>query len=114
MAEKLYPLNDFAMFVKLKDIDSETGVVAPLTEGTVTAFLATTNEADATAADGTLSVEAVHISSGKWLVFFDASVLTLTLLETHFAAATPYLIVQQSNGFRVYEELEYSESRAAA
>lgn len=113
MATALVPLNDLAFFVKLQEVSTSTGAKSPLTTGTVTAFLATSNAADAIAADPTLSVSATHISGGKWLVFFDASVLTLSLLEGLFAAVTPYLIVQQSNGFRVYEELVYSESREA-
>lgn len=108
----LYPLNDFAKYVKLKDISSTTGVVTPLTTGTVTAFLSTGNTPSATAADPTLSMSAVHQSNGKWLVFFDASVLTDSLLQTNFASAAPYLILEYANGFRVYFTGEYSETRA--
>ncbi len=114
MATSLYPLNDLGLFVKLKDINATTGVVTPLTTGTVTAFLATTNTPAATAADPSLSVSATHISNGKWLVFFDAAVLTASLLATHFASNTPYLIMEYANGFRVYHEMAYSASREAA
>lgn len=113
MATELSPLNDLAFFAKLQQVSTSTGAKTPLTSGTVTAFLATSNAADATAADASLSVSAVHVTGGKWLVFFDASVLTLTLLETHFASVTPYLIIEQEDGFRVYHELEYSEAKAA-
>lgn len=107
----LYPLNDFAKYVKLRDISSVTGIVSPLTTGTVTAFLSTGNTPSATAADPSLSMPAVHQSAGKWLVFFDASVLTDALLQTHFANTPPYLIIEYANGFRVYFTGEYSETR---
>jgi hypothetical protein len=108
----LYPLNDLAFFAKLKDINSATGEVSNLTTGTVTCFLATASTPAATAADPTLSNTATHLSNGKWLVFFDASVLTASLLATHFASTAPILIIQYPNGFRVYYSGTYSESRA--
>lgn len=113
MATSLYPLNDFAMFAKLKDISSSTGAVSNLTTGTVSFFIATSNAPDAEEADATLSGSATHVSNGKWLVFLDASVLDPTLLDSLFATATPYLILQYSNGFRVYHELAYTASRQA-
>ncbi len=107
----LYPLNDLAFYVKLKDIDSATGAVSNLTTGTVTCFLATDDGPSATAADPTLSTTAVHLSSGKWLVFLDASVLTASLLATHFASTAPILIIQYPSGFRVAYTGTYAETR---
>lgn len=108
---KLYPLNDLALTVKLQDINPATGVKSPLTVGTVTAFLATSDSPTAVAADGTLSMSATHIGSGKWLVFFDATVLTPALLATHFASTPPVLIVVYPSGIRAYLTLEYQPSR---
>lgn len=107
----LYPLNDFAKFLRPKDIDSATGEVAPLTTGIVTAFLATAFGPTATAAHASLSVPAIHLTNGKWLVFIDASVLDPTLLDTLFSTTPPYLIVQYPSGFRVYYSGEYQASR---
>lgn len=109
----LYPSNDLAVTVTLEDIDSITGVKSPLTTGTVTAFIASSNSPTATAADPSLSVSAVHTNNpaGKWLVFFDATVLAPGLLDTLFSAAVPYLIVEQSGGVRAYVEMEYVASR---
>lgn len=108
---KLYPLNDFATFVKLKDISPTTGVVTPLTTGTVTAFLATSFGPTAVAADATLQTTAVHVGNGKWLVFLDAAVLTAALLNSKFASTPPYLIVQYAGGLRVYYVGAYVPSR---
>lgn len=107
----LYPLNDFAKFVKPKDVDSATGVVTNLTSGTVTAFFSTGNTPAAVAADPALSMNAIHVGGGKWLIFFDAAVLTASLLDTKFAASPPYLIVQYPSGFRVYYTGKYVASR---
>lgn len=107
----IYPLNDFAMFVKLYDINSTTGAKTPLTSGSVTAFLATTNTPTATSADPSLSVSCVHVGSGKWLVFFDASLLTASLMDSLFGSTPPFLIVQYPDGVRAYIELEYQASR---
>lgn len=109
----MYPSNDLAVTVTLQEIDSLTGVKNPLTTGTVTAFIATSNSPTATAADPSLSVSATHLNNpaGKWLIFFDASVLTPALLSSLFSAATPYLIVEQTNGVRAYVEMSYVASR---
>jgi hypothetical protein len=97
----IWPLNDFALKAKLKDIDPATGVVAPLLTGTVTAFLATSNLPTATAADPTLSVTAANLGAGAWLVFFDATVLLPSLLDSLFAATPPYCIIVYPSGLRV-------------
>lgn len=109
----LYPLNDFLVKVSLRTVDSVTGIETPLTTGTVTAFLSTGNGPTATAADASLSVSATHIGKGVWLIAIDAAVLTPTLLDPLFASATPYLIVQQTGGVRVYAAVTYTTSRPA-
>jgi hypothetical protein len=112
MATYLYPLNDLALAVTLKTVDASTGDVSVLTTGTVTGFLATTNTPSATAADPTLVATCNYSTSrSKWIVTIDAAILTVSLLNTHFAAATPYLILQSANNFRGYVTLTYSASR---
>lgn len=108
----LYPLNDFAKYLRLPDINSTTGNVGYLTSGSVTAFLSTTNGPTATAADATLVMSPTYVpAKQKWLLYFDASVLTVNLLNTLFASTPPYLIVQYPSGFRVYFAGEYVAER---
>jgi hypothetical protein len=112
----LYPLNDFAVRVTLKDIDTTPGSPTfgksiPLTSGSVTAFLATSNAPTAAAADPSLTMSPTHIANGVWLVSFDAAVLTAALLATLFAATLPFLIVQKPSGVRVYYDVVYQASR---
>lgn len=111
----MYPSNDLAITVTLQEIDAVTGVKGPLTTGTVTAFITTSTSPTATAADPSLSVEATHLNNpaGKWLIFFDASLLTPALLDSLFSGTPPYLIVQQANGIRAYAPMEYVASRPA-
>lgn len=110
----IYPLNDFALTVgPLKTVNPETGAKEPLTTGVTTAFLATSNEPTAAAADPSLSVACPHIGGGKWLVLFDAGVLTPQLLAQHFAATPPYLIISQPGAVRAYVECTYQPSRPA-
>ena len=84
------------------------------TSGVVTGFLATSADPDATAADPTLEATIVYTGSGgQWLVKYDAAALTPELLAEHFAAATPYTIIEQPGGFRVVVEMEYDPIRYA-
>jgi hypothetical protein len=110
----LYPANDFAKFLTgVKDINSSTGALSDTpSTATITAFFSTANLPTSTASDPSLSVNAVWISGNKWLIFFDASVLTYTLLDSTFGSSAPYLIVDYNNGFREYFAGEYSASRA--
>ncbi len=112
-APNLYPLNDFILKVKLKEVVAGSVSATPLTTGTVTGFLSTALTPTATAADASLVATCAHVSGGTWRVSVDASLLTAALLNTHFASATPYLILQQADGFRTYVTLAYSASRAA-
>jgi hypothetical protein len=110
----LAPLNDFVLQATLKEVDATTGQYVPVTSGSVTAFLATSNASDAAAADPSLVATAVHVKNGRWLITFDAATLTKQLLSTLFASATPYCIITRSGGFRRYVQLAYSDSEAAA
>lgn len=109
----LYPLNDLVLEVKLTKVNTTTGATEPLTTGTVTAFIANANTPTATAADPTLTGTCTHVGSGRWIIEFDAAILTAALLASLFASATPYCIVQVTNGTRTYIELVYAASRAA-
>lgn len=115
----LYPLNDLGFTVPLKKIDTDSasatfGKAIALTTGTVTAFLATSDLPTAAAADATLVATCTHVANGKWLIHFDGAALTASLLNTHFAAATPYMIVQVSGDIRVAVTLEYQAARPAS
>ena len=113
MKLKLYALNDFAVKAKLKDVNSD-GEIVPLTTGVVTAFISTGYTSTATAADPSLNCAVTHIGDGFWLIKLDAAVLTASVLGAIFTGSTvPYLIIQQSNGIRVYAEMEYLPSRKA-
>lgn len=109
----LYPLNDFSVKVKLREINPTTGVVSPLTTGTVTAFLATSDAPTAGAADPALEMTPTHLGGGVWLIFFDATVLTAALLATHFAATPPVLVVVQPGGIRTANAISYAAARPA-
>jgi hypothetical protein len=109
----LYALNDFFVKTKLFAGNPTTGAVTPLTAGTVTAFLATSNTASATAADPALSMSPTHLGDGVWLIFFDAAVLTTALLDPLFGSTPPYLIIQQPGGLRVYAPVTYTTARPA-
>jgi hypothetical protein len=115
----LSPLNDFNRTVLLEVVDGVTGVITPVTTGTVTGFLATSNLPTAGSADASLSVSGVYIGgangyeAGTWLFAIDAAVLTPALLDTHFASATPYFIVGRVSGVRRYEKLAYKPALAA-
>lgn len=109
----LYAANDFFVKAKLTTGSPTTGDVTPLTSGTVTAFLSTTNGPSAVAADPALSMAPTHLGGGIWLIFFDAGVLTAPLLDPLFAASPPYLIVEQPGGVRVYASVTYAPSRPA-
>lgn len=113
MAISLYPLNDLVVKVTLKAVDPTTGRIVPVSGDTVIGFIATSNSPTAIAADPSLSVTANSIGGGVYLVAFDASILTPTLLATLFTTVTPYLIVQDTNNIRVYSQMVYTASRAA-
>lgn len=108
----LYPLNDLVLEVKLTKVNTTTGAVEPLTTGTVSAFLATSPTATS-GIDASLVGTCTHIGSGRWIIEFDAAILTAALLATHFASNTPYCIISVLNGTKTYVQLVYATSRAA-
>lgn len=110
----LFPLNDFAFKIALKEIDSLTGVKRPLTTGTVTGFLSTGSDYSATAADATLVCTLVHLGGGSWLVFMDASILIGSLLNGLFASTPPNFITVQTGGVRTFTPCVYAAARQTA
>jgi hypothetical protein len=127
MAEfDLVPLNDFTVHVPIHYNHATTGTKTPLTTGTVTGFISTSKTSSATAADATLEASLVYVggnpietgssvnhAAGTWQFQLDAAVLTLALLEQHFANATPYLIVKSDNNIRRWKALNYVPNLAA-
>jgi hypothetical protein len=110
MAVPLSPENDLALVVTLKTVGSNGGVI-PLTEATCTTFLTTSSAPTATAVGGLTGTVTETNTPGRYLVSYTAGTLAAATLATHFAAATPYLVVRQVNGFRVYVEMLYSAGR---
>lgn len=106
----LSPLNDFAKYVKGKEISSTNGAVMAQTSSSITAFFSTGYASTATAADPTLSVTAAYVSGKGFLVFFDRSILTPTLLASCFGASDPYLIVDDNDGWRRYYAGTYTDA----
>lgn len=110
----LTPLNDFALTAEMRTPNLVTGKSEPLTSGSVTAFLATTNTQTATAADPSLSVICTHVGRGVWLAHFDASVLPLALLNTLFAGTGfAYCHFVSLNNVRKYVPVVYSATAPA-
>lgn len=110
----LYPKNDLAFVATIK-VATDAGVLAPLNTGTGTAFLATSSSSTATAADPSLVGEVVYTNKpGKWLVRFDADLLTPALLASLFANATPYCIVEFEGDVRAVIELAYLDAKLVA
>jgi hypothetical protein len=109
----LYAENDFAKYLTgVKDISSTTGAVTDTpSTATIACFFATGQDPDDTPADPTLSMNAVWVSGNKWLIFFDRTALTFTLLESKFASTPPYLIVDYPGGFREAFTGEYVSIR---
>lgn len=123
MTLELSPLNSLFATIYVPTVSLTDGVESGLTTGTMTAFLATSPDPDAVAADGTLSVACAHIGQaspttgqfplGTWLINFPKSVLTVTLLDQLFESTAPYLIVEHSTSMRVETKLKYKRSRKA-
>lgn len=109
--DTIYPANDWACKVKLKDISVIDGSIGPLTTGIVRAFLSTSAGPTATPADSTFDIHATHLGNGIWLILFDAAVLTATLMQSLFGSTPPYLIVEYGGGFRVSTPLVYATTR---
>lgn len=122
MADRpLSPLNDFDRTVLIEEVNT-SGVVVPVVDisgGAIIGFLAAGKEPTAATVTAAFSVSGVYIGgangydAGTWLFQIDASALTAALLDQYFASATPYFIVQRTNGKRRYEKLKYTPSWAA-
>lgn len=115
MAFELNPSNDLSLQVTLKTVDPDTQDILPLTEGTVLAFLATSDSPTATAADATLTTTCTYSTKKKkWLVPFQGSALTPSLLASLFASTPPWCIVTaNATDVRVAIDGEYVPSRVA-
>jgi hypothetical protein len=117
--DALSPGNKLFRIALIETVDGSTGETTPIVSGTVTAFLAQSNDPDATTANVLFSVSATHVGVadgdfplGSWLIVIPA--LSATLLDTYFnTTAPPYLIVVRANEARVYEKLHYKRSKAA-
>lgn len=102
MARTVAPLNTITRHVVIKEMNDD-GVLVPVTSGTWTMFLATSNAADAATADAALSVSMTYeggandLAAGTWQGKILGSSFTLSLYDTHFASqGYGYLIVQNS------------------
>lgn len=117
---KLSPLNEFDRAIVVESINTSTGTKAPVTTGTVTGFLATSFDPEATTAHASLSVSGVYIggqlkvtgetatyAAGTWLFHIDASVLTVALLDGLFLTTTPYFHVSKVDSNRLVFSLDY-------
>lgn len=111
MIPVITPKNDCAFLVTLRLVD-DTGRYTNLSTGTLTAFLATSDASTATAADNSLVGSVVYTGAGgRWLVRFDASILTSALLASLFASTTPYIIIEGENNVRFAIEAAYSDTK---
>jgi hypothetical protein len=118
MSIALYPLNDLSVSVPIANVNA-SGVAVPVTVATITAFLATSNDPAATAADPTFVVTPVYTgttvpvpggTAGVWLVQFDAAANfgNPALIDSLFRATPPWLIVQTTGGIRIAIPLSYT------
>ncbi len=119
--DALSPGNKLFRVALIETVDGTTGETTPIVSGTVSAFLAISNDPDATTANAAFAVNAVHVGIavptalqpfplGSWLIVIPA--LSATLLDTYFTTVAPYLIVVRASEARVYEKLHYKRSKA--
>lgn len=110
MTIALNPYNDLTLLVTLKTVTLASGVITPVSSGTVAAFLATSNSPTATVADPTLNATCTYTGSlGRWTIAWDGAVLTPTLAAT----ITYAIITLNATDIRVAVALTYGASRAA-
>lgn len=122
----LAPLNPLTRHVLLETLDA-SGTRTPVTTGTVTGFLATSDEPDATAADAALVATCAHVGGneivdgeddlhppGTWQIKFSPATFTVSRLDGLFldTGDEPYLIITTPND-RVTEKLRYQRSLRA-
>lgn len=130
MARPLVPLNSITRRFFVETTNPDDGTVVPFTAGTVTAFLATSEDPDATALDPSVQVTPTHIGLatpgtgqyplGWWLFTIPANVLTAGLLDPLFAPPAPnapgkpvFLLVQVEGVLRRSELLVYKRAERA-
>ena len=105
----LYPDNDLAFKVKLKQLNLTSGDVEAMTAGTVNAFLSATKGGTQS---GMLTTTLSSIGDGVWLGIFDASILPDSTIDPVFGtAAFAYLCLVFANGFKVWYTLPYVRYR---
>lgn len=109
----LNPKNDFGFFATLWSINLTTGAKTPLTTGSVSVFLATSDDPTAGPADATLTGTATHVGNGKWLIFVDATKLgDVALLDSLFlAGGAVYVVLEQTNNIRAALPVPYVRNR---
>jgi hypothetical protein len=109
---KISSQNPLLLAVKFKK-QSASGSISTAyhSTGTVSAFLATSGASDAEAAEASLVATCSYDSANApwWSVYFPASVLTQTLMDTHFASAECWAIVEHSGGVREAIQLDYDD-----
>lgn len=110
-APKISSQNPFKIKVKFKSSTAGSTVTTFQTTGTASAFLATSGVSDATAADASLIATCGYDSANApwWDIYFPATVLTQSLMDTHFAEAECWCIVKHSNGTREVIQLDYED-----
>ncbi len=118
MAFALYPSNDFVLQALLRTVNVTTQLVTVLTDAdapVVRAFLATSDSPTATAADPSLTTSCSYSkSTQRWMLAWEGSVLTPTLLATLFAAdptACFAIITVNGTDIRGAIQLEYIAPR---
>lgn len=114
------PLNDFGIIINAQMRDATTGVLGPVTTGSMTGFLAKSSLGDAAAYDASWSVSGVYVGAsggdlvaGDWFFSIDAAALTVALCRAAFASATPYFIAQRTSGFRRYVKCKFVDGDKA-
>lgn len=112
-APKISSQNDFALDVFVPKPKSSARGTEGATGLTISGFLSTTNTSTSAAADASLIPTVTELSGGWYRVVIDASVLTQSLMNTHFSGTTPYLFLTSSNNFRRSIELDYDDQLAA-
>lgn len=110
----IYPAQNLPLvFGPLYAISSSTGVQTPLTTGTCTIFLSTTNTSDAVTANAAFSGSATSLGNGYWQLLLAGSALTLARLVAAFGSANPWVLAFHSAGEWAYAPAELIYSREA-
>lgn len=110
-APKISSQNPFKIKVKFKTATAGSTTTSYATTGTASAFLATSGASDAEAAESSLVATCAFDSDNSpwWDVYFPASVLTQSLMDTNFATGECWCIVSHSSGCREAIQLDYDD-----